>query len=441
MRTRPAAHGLDRLLSSSPVTLSTQSLRTVIETYRHIQVEPSLETSVLEEWLTRRDDAPVELQVAALTTLGMLGGDAAASAEQVALRLLEDPRDEVRLAVIQAIGELRLLGATHPLVSLLSKSERSHDERRAALASLSMLRAEGWPFLDRGNPGVELVLDDLLRLLDDPASAQLHADILSVVGQIDLAKAVPAAERMLSAQHPGAVAAAVDVLGTDLEWAQRLATSFREGQLPPTIRPNIAAALQRHLPRDTTGELATLLHELFRTGLQVSLRPDEVARIETLVRDTGDANRGREIYLQAERSQCAKCHRLEGVGGEIGPDLTRVWQTHSVAKILESIVEPAREIKEGFATWSLESTTGQVFVGLKLSDTPREVVLRDANGRDIRIPREQIESLAETRQSIMPEGTVGQLAFTELIDLLAFLKNDQAQRSLRHLEWKPESHE
>ena len=68
---------------------------------------------------------------------------------------------------------------------------------------------------------------------------------------------------------------------------------------------------------------------------------------------------------------------------------------------------------------------------IKVSDTTAEVVLRDANGRDIRIPRDQLESLDETRQSLMPVGTVTQLSFTELIDLLAFLKNDEAQRSLR----------
>ena len=129
---------------------------------------------------------------------------------------------------------------------------------------------------------------------------------------------------------------------------------------------------------------------------------------------------------------CASCHVLYGTGGDIGPDLTRVWQTHSVAKLLESIVEPSREIKKGYGTWQVETSGGQVYVGLKVDETPSQVVLRDANGRDIRLRRDQLDVLEETRQSLMPEGTVNQLNFTEFIDLLAFLKSSEAQSELRH---------
>ena len=128
----------------------------------------------------------------------------------------------------------------------------------------------------------------------------------------------------------------------------------------------------------------------------------------------------------------AKCHRLEGVGGQVGPDLTQVWQTHSIAKLLESIVQPSREIKEGFTTWTLETVKGQVFAGLRITDNPREVVLRDTNGREVRVPRAQVEDFAATQTSLMPEGTINQLSFTELIDLLAFLKDAESQRALRN---------
>ena len=193
--------------------------------------------------------------------------------------------------------------------------------------------------------------------------------------------------------------------------------------MPRSTLPNFAAGLQRHLPNDSTGELARLSEELFRDELRLSLNDVELQRLKLLVKDTGDADRGREVYLNKERSQCAKCHRLEADAALI------VAQTSE--KIVESIVEPSREIKEGFVTWTVETSGGQVYTGLKLKDAADEVVLRDANGRDIRIPSSEIDVKQASKKSLMPEGTIAQLSYAELIDLLAFLKDAGAQRALR----------
>ena len=429
MRTRPAANGLDQVLAQDD-QLSDEQLLRMIETYRHILVDPPIKANGVQEWLLRRTTASSQLRVAALQTLAMTGANAD-SVQELAIQLLEDPDPLVRVAAIQSIGESRMMDATRPLVSALRQPTRNAEEKRLIVESLGMLRAQGWPYLDRSDPGVELVVKDLVQLMGSDAGKPILGDLISLVGQVDLEQARGPAETLLESGDPQAVAAAIDVIGTEQAAAQQIATRFLAGNLPASVKPNVAAAVQRHLPNDQSGQLAEIVTKLFQDGLNVSLDPAEVDRIETLVKETGNPEQGKSLYLDIERSQCAKCHRLEGTGGDIGPDLTRIWQTHSVAKILESIVEPSREIKEGFANWTAETKAGQVYAGLKVSDTTAEVVLRDANGRDIRIPRDQLESLDETRQSLMPVGTVTQLSFTELIDLLAFLKNDEAQRSLR----------
>jgi len=68
---------------------------------------------------------------------------------------------------------------------------------------------------------------------------------------------------------------------------------------------------------------------------------------------------------------------------------------------------------------------------LKVTDDAARVVLRDADGRDITIPKEEIDELEASRKSLMPEGVVSQLSFQEFVDLVAFLKDRQAQHSLR----------
>ena len=429
MRTRELVDGLDQAMSMETGLSDSQRLR-LIETYRHILVEPPIQASGVAKWLSNHRQASAELRVAALQTLAMTGGDLE-PVQQLAISLLDDSDRDVRLAAIAAIGESRMMRATQPLLKALRQDRRDPTEKRNIVDSLGKLRAQGWPYVDRSDLGVELVLPDLVELMDTKSGEPILADLLSLVGQVDLEIARRPAEQLLSAEDPAAIAAAIDVLGTEVVAANRIAKQYLNGEFPESVKANVAAALQRHLPNDTSGKIAATVQQLFQEGLKVTLDPAELARIDDLVKQTGDAESGKALFLDVQRSQCGKCHRLEGVGGDIGPDLTRIWQTHSVAKIIESIVEPSREIKEGFANWSAETKNGQVFTGLKISDTETEVVLRDPNGRDIRVPREQLESLEATKQSLMPVGTIGQLTFTELIDLLAFLKSDEAQRSLR----------
>ncbi len=69
----------------------------------------------------------------------------------------------------------------------------------------------------------------------------------------------------------------------------------------------------------------------------------------------------------------------------VGPDLSRLWDTATVEKILEAIVEPSKEIKEGFQTYRLTTVDSKVYTGLKVKDDAKEVVIREATGRDIRL--------------------------------------------------------
>ena len=64
-------------------------------------------------------------------------------------------------------------------------------------------------------------------------------------------------------------------------------------------------------------------------------------------------------------------------------------------------------------------------------DKPSEVVLREANGKDVRIARDDLESLASSPISLMPDNAVSQLSFDQFIDLVAFLKDRGTQESLR----------
>jgi mono/diheme cytochrome c family protein len=61
----------------------------------------------------------------------------------------------------------------------------------------------------------------------------------------------------------------------------------------------------------------------------------------------GDAARGREVFADAERAACIGCHRVRGEGGDVGPDLSNIGGKFGREHLVESVLEPSRQIVEG----------------------------------------------------------------------------------------------
>lgn len=435
LRTADAAYGLEKLLQGDTDFTDEQAIR-LMRCYRNILIEPPISAARVAEWFVDNPEASVEVKIAGLETLGVVGGADPAKVQELASELLKHEDSAARRSAVQAIGANSLVALAPALLAALQAADRDVQERREIVAALARLRSKSAAFTGKKSPpGVELILDDLLKLANDSATGEIRGDILAVVAQVDYAKAEPLALEFIKSDDIALAAAAIDVLGTKPERAAEIGQSYADGKIKQELLPKVAAALQKHAEKeeDVSGPLHALLTEVFRGALLVSLEPQEVQRVESLVRTTGDPTRGRSVYLDSKRSQCAKCHRLEGIGGQIGPDLSKVWQTHTIAKILESMIDPSKEIKEGFATWVVTTKDGQIHAGLKMMDDKQEVVLRDAAGKDIRIPAGEIEDKEASKQSLMPDGVIALLKFQEFVDLVAFLKDKQAQESLREL--------
>jgi putative membrane-bound dehydrogenase-like protein len=429
-RTAEAAQAIDAVLQGAEGLDFAQAGR-LLETYRHILVEPPISVAAVGEWLNKHPEAPPEVKLVALETLGEAGGTNPEQALPMVIELLAHDDAKLRRGVINVIGDNHLVGAAVALGKALQDPRRDEEEKRAIITALGKLKQQTLPWGNKTAQGVELVVDQLVEFAEDQKQAALLRDVLPVLASVDFAKAAPRARQLLDSKNQDEVAVAVDVLGTNPQQARELAEQFLAGKLDRGLLPQVSGALQRHAEQDKTGEINELLAKVFRGGLLVSLDPSEVKRVEELVAKTGDAARGRELFLDAKKTQCVTCHKLEGTGGQVGPDLSRIWETQTVAKILEAMIDPSKEIKEGFQGYTIVTDSGQVYNGLKVAETPQQVTLRDAQARDITVPRDEIEELAETKKSVMPEGVLAQLNYQQFIDLVAFLKSKEAQESLR----------
>ena len=79
----------------------------------------------------------------------------------------------------------------------------------------------------------------------------------------------------------------------------------------------------------------------------------------------GDAESGRRIFLYKSEVSCLRCHKAAGEGvGEVGPDLTGIGGKQKRDYLLESIVEPNKQIAKGFETVELTLASGQIRSGV-----------------------------------------------------------------------------
>jgi putative heme-binding domain-containing protein len=158
-----------------------------------------------------------------------------------------------------------------------------------------------------------------------------------------------------------------------------------------------------------------------RTRPAESSRPKSDDEWRAALAGRGEANSGRRVFFNPSIG-CARCHRIEEFGGNIGPDLSTIARGADREKLVQSILHPSRDIAPQFVSHTVETTDGQEFTGLLIGQSVTEgVTLFMADSRAALIPPPLIASQTQSKVSLMPEDLAGGLAVEEFRDLLAFL--------------------
>ena len=131
---------------------------------------------------------------------------------------------------------------------------------------------------------------------------------------------------------------------------------------------------------------------------------------------TGDALAGREVF----RARCAACHRLDGEGSAVGPDL-RALSDRSSAALLVAILDPNRAVEARYRSYTARTWDGVLITGVVAEETETSVTLRGA-GVDEVLLRSDLEHLVGSERSQMPEGLEADLTPQDLADLCAYLQ-------------------
>jgi len=314
-------------------------------------------------------------------------------------RLLAETDGRLRNAAVRLASRLRLRGRDADFAAWVGDAAKPVRTRLEALRLLA----------ERGDEGLGPALDTAL-MSGVPALRVMAATILSTNQP---ARALPVWGGLLAdgswEERQQALAALARLPQPEAEamlreWVGRLSG----GDLPPELKLDvIEAARQRPALRALVQPFETAFHS--RAGLP---------RAATLLAG-GSPERGRAVFERAEL-QCRHCHRINGVGGVMGPDLSRTGADRSAAQLLEAVLWPNQTIAEGYASVTLLLKDGATLTGVLREETNSQLVLVDPGGNLRRVDKARIERRV-SGLSAMPENLAAQLTPLELRDLVAFL--------------------
>ena len=195
--------------------------------------------------------------------------------------------------------------------------------------------------------------------------------------------------------------------------ASLLLTALADGRLDPQV---LGAAARERLWRFPEAAVQQQAVEVLGppppANRQVMINAYQASLPET----AGDVAAGRAVF----RQHCVSCHRVEGVGHELGPSLAAM-QARGPEAMLLGILDPNREVLPAFTGRTVITADGRVVTGILVAEGDASVTLRAAEGVEHVLARADIDELTDTGRSLMPEGFERSLDPRAMVDLLAYL--------------------
>jgi putative membrane-bound dehydrogenase-like protein len=310
-------------------------------------------------------------------------------------RLWDHPPTELQEA-LQRARPLFTAAATAARNNKLPLDERLADVRLLAYG----------PFADVAPTLKELLSPQIPKALQLAAVQALSQHESPQVGQSLLA-AWPSYSPILRREVLAALFANQQRLGQLLDAIER--KQIVAGQLEPS-----RLALLRHYPDWAIRRRA----EKLLAGLGTPDRQKIVQRYRSALDLKADPARGKVLFQKT----CSTCHRLEGVGAEVGPDLLSALRTKTPEALLVDILDPSREVDPRYLEYVVTTKDGRVVTGLIAAETASSLTLRRAEKVEDTLLRSQIETIQATTHSLMPDGLEMQLSQQDVADVIGYLR-------------------
>lgn len=314
----------------------------------------------------------------------------------------------LQVTTIESIARCGLTRFNNEIMDLAVDDSTDDDIRAAAISTLGRLNhsparklAATLVNAARGRPS-----SGLLALIAIEASHRLSAD-----NGIDLLSATLADSDMpLDIRRRSLQLATESLAGVEQVLKQR-----GEGAFPADLDSELTFLLHNHADRR--------VRQLAERSMPLSNSKDEkiIHSASAVFALAGNAARGRQLFETHKEAVCARCHRANGEGPLVGPDLASIGMKYGDKELLYHIQNPSGSINYSFVAHSFVLEDGRVLTGLVLDRNTDKVTIGIATGQRVSFSTSDIEEEAPQSISLMPEGLVSSLSTQQVSDLVEYL--------------------
>jgi putative membrane-bound dehydrogenase-like protein len=382
-----------------------------------------------------------------------LAGQAAHNSEapvEILRTALNDPSSEVRTAALVWIGEDRLTqlradadraltaGPVTPLLLAVHaetvkwlSSGTDTGNLKSEISNLTPLEVRLLNLAPTDTARLARAIA-ILRQADSPAFQRLDA-IRDLAGSHDTNAvatlqtlvrdpAQPAAHRAeavlaLTGSHEDHLTELLPVLATAPAEVQ---LEFVRGLRSWLDKPGVRDALTRLAATQPEPRLQSQLQ--LALGQSVKRPASDDAWRAALKEAPGDAAIGRRVFFSPGAS-CGKCHRVEGRGGLVGTDLSTIARAADREKLMQSILNPSRDVAPQFAQHIVETRDGETYAGRIFSEgADGSLTLLNGESSAFVIPKALIHENQPNATSLMPDGLADGMTVQDFRDLIAYLE-------------------
>ena len=312
--------------------------------------------------------------------------------------------------VVDVAAKLKVKKAAGQIYKIVMDDKATGQTRASALSSLENLEFEGLgdtlaklgQSSDQLPPELTSAYMDVLSRRDPASAAKMLATVIKDSGS--------SAE--LRKQQQKALATLGNMKSPESESMLNDAfTSLSEGTLPAELQLDLLKACEAR-------------------GASVAQKAKAYfAKLETATSKTdqylwamkgGDPEKGLDVFRYNTSVSCLRCHRIDGTGGRVGPDLSGVGKQYDHRTIVESIADPNAKTADGFGQIVVATDDGLLVTGIVKEETEDQLALMDKDGVVKWIDKESIEGRRDGESS-MPTDLIEKLSRDEIRDLVAYL--------------------
>jgi putative membrane-bound dehydrogenase-like protein len=292
--------------------------------------------------------------------------------------------------------------------------------RRRINAAGAVARAEQKPIAERlaaievlAFGGFDAAQEALVSLLDPAQAPAIQYAAVRALSQQNMNGVAPLLLSRWAGASPAVRREMVEALTSRRDRIPILLQAIEDGKVRPA---DIEPLRQDQLKRYADAKISQRAQKLFQKSASAD-RQKIVDSYRGALMLPADAPRGKAVFKRV----CASCHKIEDVGTEVGPDLLSALKTKTPETLLLDVFDPSREVDPRYVSYLVTTRNGRVFTGIIAAESANSILLRRAEKAEDTILRNQIEQIAGTAKSLMPENLEAQLSQQDFADVVAYL--------------------